>query len=96
MNAVPTIRYSIRQKNLYRGTLTWFGTIHETGERPYEFSLKTDSEEEAQRWLNKQNRIYELYRMDLADGLEPTREPLRRTTVNRTVKDDFKLDAVRP
>lgn len=93
MNAIPTIRYSIRQKNLYRGTQTWFGTIHETGERPYEFSLRTDSEEEATRWLNKQNRIYELYKMDLADGLEPTREPLRRTTVNRTVKDDYKLDA---
>ena len=91
MDRIPSIRYSIRRKNAYRGTLTWFGYIHEQGERPYAFSLHTDSEEEARRWLDKQRKIYDLYRMDLADGIEPSREPLRRCNVVKRTGDDFSI-----
>ena len=91
ITGIPKISYSVRRKNEYRGTKTFYARITETGEKPIEFSLNTCDPEVADRWVRKQRKIYELYCLDIADGIKPEREPLRRSNIELKTKETLTI-----
>lgn len=91
INEIPKITYSARRKNEYRGTKTYYARFCEPGVPPVEFSLGTTDPEVADRWVRKQQTIYKLYCLDIADGVKPEREPLRRSNMQLKTKETLTI-----
>lgn len=90
-NSGPVVKYSVRQKNKYRGTLNWYGRVA-CGGKHIEMSLNTESEEKAMEWLRTQEENLRRYLDgdDTADVLTPYSHSLNVLTPASTI-DEYLL-----